>query len=230
MGQWDNSGGFSVDASVRIEANDRAGLERLLRYCARPPFALERLEAIDAHRLIYRLPKPRPDGSTELLLSPLELIQRLAALIPPPRGHRHRYHGVLAPNATLRAAVTALARDASNGIQEQPGQEKEATEDVVESLLRSPARYLWAMLLARIYESAPLACPHCGADMRIIAFVTDGVSVRRILNHIGEPAQPPRIAPARGPPAWEAEAEPLRLPDPIAQPEPDFQFDQTVSW
>jgi len=137
----------------------------------------------------------------------------------------------LAPNATLRTAVTALARDASNGIQEQPGQENEATEDVVESLLRSPARYLWAMLLARIYESAPLACPHCGADMRIIAFVTDGVSVRRILNHIGEPAQPPRIAPARGPPpAWEAEAEPLGLPDPVAQPEPDFQFDQTVSW
>ena len=66
--------------------------------------------------------------------------------------------------------------------------------------------------------------------MRIIAFVTDGVSVRRILNHIGEPAQPPRIAPARRPPAWEAEAEPLRLPDPIAQPELDFQFDQTVSW
>jgi len=52
------------------------------------------------------------------------------------------------------------------------GQEKETTEDVVEGLLRSPARYLWAMLLARIYKSAPLACPHCGADMRIIAFVT----------------------------------------------------------
>ncbi len=83
MAQW-SSGGFSVDASVRIEANDRAGLERRLRYCARPPFALERLQAIDAHRLIYRLPKPRPDGSTDLILSPLELIGRLAALIPPP--------------------------------------------------------------------------------------------------------------------------------------------------
>ena len=46
-----NGGGFSVDASVRIEADDRPGLERLLRYCARPPFALERLEAIDAPRL-----------------------------------------------------------------------------------------------------------------------------------------------------------------------------------
>jgi hypothetical protein len=89
--------GFSLDASVRIEANDRAGLERLLRYCARPPFSLERLQAIDAHRLLYRLPRPRPDGRTELTLSPLELIQRLAALIPPPRGHRHRYHGVWRP-------------------------------------------------------------------------------------------------------------------------------------
>jgi hypothetical protein len=101
MAEWNNGGGFSVDASVRIEADDRAGLERLLRYCARPPFALERLEAIDAQRLIYRLPKPGPDGRAELILSPLELIQRLAALIPPPGAHRHRYHGVLAPNAAF---------------------------------------------------------------------------------------------------------------------------------
>jgi hypothetical protein len=143
-----------------------------------------------AQRLIYHLSKPQPDGRTDLMLTPLELIDRLAALIPPPHTHRHRYHGVLAPNATLRAAVTALAWEASNGAQQQPGQEKETTEDVVESLWRSPARYLWAMLLARIYESAPLACPHCGADMRIIAFVTDGVSVCRILKHIGEPADP----------------------------------------
>ncbi len=106
---WVPAGGSAAaDASVRIEADDRVGLERLLRYCARPPFALERLEAIDAHRLIYRLTKPRPDGRTGLILSPLELIGRLVALIPPPRTHRHRYHGVLAPNATLRATVGAI--------------------------------------------------------------------------------------------------------------------------
>ncbi len=156
MARWSNGGGFSVDASVRVEADDRAGLERLLRYCARPPFALERLEAIDAHRLIYHLPKPQPDGRTDLMLTPLELIQRLAALIPPPHTHRHRYHGVLAPNATLRAAVTALAWEASNDPPQQT--EKKGTEDAVEALWRSPARYLWAMLLARIYESAPLVC------------------------------------------------------------------------
>jgi len=43
MAQWNHGGGFSVDASVRIEGNDRQALERLLRYCARPCWAAERL-------------------------------------------------------------------------------------------------------------------------------------------------------------------------------------------
>ncbi len=43
FGLWEHGGGFSVDAEVRIEAHERDGLERLLRYCARPAFALERL-------------------------------------------------------------------------------------------------------------------------------------------------------------------------------------------
>jgi len=107
---WQGSGGFSIDASVRIEGDDRAGLERLLRYCARPPFALERFHALagvaslaspDA-RLLYRFPKPTPDGRTEIVLSPLQLLERLVAFVPPPRMHRHRHHGVLAPHAGLR--------------------------------------------------------------------------------------------------------------------------------
>ncbi len=110
---WENSG-FSLDAAVRVGAHDRAGLERLLRYCARPPFALERLELLDAERVVYRLPKPQRDGTTALTLTPLELIDHLAALIPPPRRHRHRYHGVLAPNAPLRAAAIAFGREVAD--------------------------------------------------------------------------------------------------------------------
>ena len=81
MAGWHHGGGFSLDAAVRIEGSDRAGLERLLRYCARPPFALERLEQVGHNQLVYRFPKPQPDGSTRLRLTPLELIERLAALI-----------------------------------------------------------------------------------------------------------------------------------------------------
>ena len=98
MASWGHNSGFSVDASVRIEAKDCAGLERLARYCARPVFASERLSwAREGERLVYRLPKLRADGQNVLELTPFELLDRLAMLIPPPRRHRHRYHGVLAP-------------------------------------------------------------------------------------------------------------------------------------
>ena len=185
---WEHGGGFSLDASVCIEGTDRAGLERLLRYCARPPFALEHLYQLDAEHLIYPKPKPRSDSPRDLVLTPLELIDKIAALIPPLRAHRHRYYGVLAPNSALRAAVTAMA---PLPVVVQPLVEA-TTADAPPH--RAASHYLWAMLLARIYETLPLVCPLCQSPMRIIAFVTDGSSVRKILDHIGETAQPLRIA------------------------------------
>jgi hypothetical protein len=130
MLSWQGSGGFSVDASVRIEGEDRAGIERLVRYCARPPFALERLHAIEGSaslaspdsRLLYRFPKPDVNGRTEILLTPLELLERLARFVPPPRVHRHRYHGVLAPNATLRPQVVAIGRPERRAEAPRPGE------------------------------------------------------------------------------------------------------------
>jgi len=238
MEQWDHGGGFSLDASVRIEAHDRHGLERLLRYCARPPFAADRLEALDAQRLIYHLPKPDPDGRTQLILSPLELIGRIAALVPPPRQHRHRYYGVLAPNSPLRPAVTALAPHAVAPTSESRPAVATAADEPVDTIQRSPARYLWAMLLARLFDAFPLLCPKCGAEMRIIAFITEAMAVREILAHLGEPPSPPRIASARGPPAWYEDAgsashweDDSAVPgDPLAQPESEYEFDQRVTW
>ena len=58
MARWHHGGGFSLDASVRIAGHDRTGLERLLRHCARPPFALERFEQVRDDQIVYRLPKP----------------------------------------------------------------------------------------------------------------------------------------------------------------------------
>jgi hypothetical protein len=177
MGKGDHGGGFSLDASVRIEAEDREGLERLLRYCARPAFALERLRQIDAGHLVYESVKPGPGGSVSLMLTPLELIDWLVALIPPPRRHRHRYYGVLAPNAPLRSAVTALAAPAAETPAVTIPVPAASPKEAEEPLHRRAARYAWALLLARIHEVFPLACPKCGGEMRIIAFITEAVAV-----------------------------------------------------
>ena len=233
MRAWAHDGGFSVDGSVRVEGTDRVGLERLLRYCARPPFALAHLHQRDAEHLVYRNPKPAHTTApgarpAALVLTPLELITKIAALVPPPRAHRHRYYGVLAPNAALRAVVTALAPAAVS-----PAPTSAASSE--EPRHRAVARYLWAMLLARIYEAFPLSCPICHASMRIIAFVNDLTAVGKILDHIGESTQPPRIAPARGPPLWEAAAAAEQAGndpqwDSSAQRAPEIAFDQRIAW
>ena len=87
MAKWEHGGGFLVDAQVRIEAHERCGLERLLRYCARPAFAPERLREIDPEHLVYESVKPGPGGIVCLMPTPMQLLDRLAALIPPPRRH-----------------------------------------------------------------------------------------------------------------------------------------------
>jgi len=93
---------MSVHADVAIPARDRRRLERLCRYVARPPLALERLEELGDGRLAYRLKTPWRDGTTHVVMERTELLERLAPLVPPPRAHQVRYHGLLAPCASGR--------------------------------------------------------------------------------------------------------------------------------
>jgi len=58
-----------------------------------------------AGRLVLTLKTPYRDGTTHLVLSPLEFIQRLAALVPRPRLHVIRFHGALAPEARPREGL-----------------------------------------------------------------------------------------------------------------------------
>ena len=204
----DHAGGWSVDGSVVIPGWDRQGLERLVRYCARPPLSGERLGRLNADTLVYRLRKPTVEGRTELTLTPLELLDRLSKLVTPPRIHKHRYCGVLAPNAKLRKAVIESAGPAGATLQllEQAREKMgmaEADEEPDPNPLRRAAARCWALLLVRIYECLPLLCPSCEQPMRIIAFLEDPPVVEKILRHIGEPTQAPELLPARGPPQGE---------------------------
>jgi hypothetical protein len=93
-------------------------LERLCRYLSRPPVASERVALSASGHVRYTLKTPYRDGTTHIVLEPLDLMARLAALVPPPRMHLTRYHGVFAPNSKLRAAVTPAHR--GRGAAKQP--------------------------------------------------------------------------------------------------------------
>jgi hypothetical protein len=69
MAQWAHGGGFSLDASVRIAAADRAGRERLMRHCARPSLALDRRRMLEREHLAYATTKPAPGGRGPQCLS-----------------------------------------------------------------------------------------------------------------------------------------------------------------
>ncbi len=104
--------GFSLNASVKINSWDREGLERLIRYCARPCFISENIR-MNGPWIIYRLSKPTYKGRRFVQLDPMEFLDRIASFIPLPRRHRRHYHGVFAPNAPLRKKVIACAKSGS---------------------------------------------------------------------------------------------------------------------
>ena len=143
----------------------------------------------------------RPGTNGVVDLSPFEFLDRLAALIPPPRKHRHRYHGVFAPNHPLRPAVTAMAIG-NVGNQGEAADRTDSTDE--KACSHDTSRIAWAKLLARVGEAFPLACPNCGGDICLISFITQPGPIRKILEHVGEALEPPYVTPARGPPvAWD---------------------------
>ena len=158
-------------------------MERLIRYTARGAVSLERLEQDANGDLVYTFTHPWSDGTTGIRLSPVELLEKLAALVPLPRVHLVRYGGCLASHSHLRGAIIPTPR--------QQGIDEEATDT------GSP-RWTWARRLKRVFALDMARCPWCqqGA-LRIIAAITHGEVIRKILQHLKLSVDPPPIAPAR---------------------------------
>ena len=114
-----NLHGFSLHAGVRWRGDQRKELELLCRYITRPTIANERLKRNRAGQVVLQLKSPYKDGTTHIVMEPLEFMERLAALVPRPRLHLIRFHGVLAPNAKLRSKIVpAPARRATESSSE----------------------------------------------------------------------------------------------------------------
>lgn len=197
---------FTLHADTAVPAHDRAALERLLRYGVRPPFAHRRLRRTATGKVAYRLRRPWFTGQTEIVLDPVAFLRRLAALIPPPRQHELRYHGVLAGRAKLRRAVTALVPGAatSTATARAPGtsghgHHAHPPPGSSSPRLRQPSRLPWADLLRRVFREDLEVCPRCTGPVRVLAAITDPDVIDAILSHL-DLATPPAARSARAPP------------------------------
>jgi hypothetical protein len=182
-------------AAVRVQAHERKRLEQLCRYITRPALADERVQLNAAGQVERKLKTPWRDGTTHLVMSPLEFMQRLAALVPRPRLHLIRFHGVLAPNAKLRSLVVPQGPPKD---EEVPGVVASGAQCEAETAQGGPARISWARLLKRVFDIDLQRCPNCGAgELKIIAAIQERPVIEKILAHLGLDPQPPPKGRAR---------------------------------
>ena len=174
--------GFSLHANTQIPAHRRDQLECLIRYTARGAVSLERLQAEANGDLLYTFTHPWSDGTTGIRLSPWELLEKLAALVPLPHVHLVRYGGCLAPHSHLRGAIRPTPRQQGlDGAETHPG----------------TPYWPWARLLGRVFGLEMATCPFCRrGTLRLIAVITQESVITRILRHLQLASVPPPIAPA----------------------------------
>jgi hypothetical protein len=120
--------GLTLHAGVRFGALDRTGRERLVRYCTRPPVAMERLSILRDGSVAYRLEYASKRRSHRVM-QPMERMARLAAIVAPPGLPLTRYHGVLAPNSSWRRQIVAQAPACSDGYEPGPRPHQDAKRE-----------------------------------------------------------------------------------------------------
>ena len=143
------------------------------------------------------------------MFTPHEVIEKRIPLIPRPRCHLIRYHGILGPAAKDHAKVVPTppappARDAADA--EAAGADKGSTgepRDIDITKIQRGSRPPWALLLKRVFLVDALSCPKCNGRMKILAVITKPDAIRKILDHLGIPSEAPRRTVARPPPQAE---------------------------
>jgi hypothetical protein len=183
--------GFSLHAGVSVWSSNKARLEQLIRYTARPAVSEERLSQAPNGDIHYKLKKPWTDGTTSVIFSPLEFIEKLASLVPPPRIHLTRFHGILAPHSQFRKLV--VPQKIEEKIENPTGDKTLPIDNQKQN------RISWAKLLSRVFALDMDNCELCGGQMKAISAILKQEVIEKILTHLGLPVRAPPIAASRIP-------------------------------
>jgi hypothetical protein len=186
---------MDLHAGLVIPAGQRDRLERVCRYVLRPPVASERLALTADGQVRLALRHPWADGTTHVVLDPVEFLGRLAVLVPRPRVNLILYYGVLGARAAWRPEVVPRAAPSHDPISD-PVDEARAITTADSARSR-----------ARGHNWAALNCPSCGGRLCLIALIEEAAVIDRILRHLGLPMDVPVPHPARAPPLFATEGE-----------------------
>jgi hypothetical protein len=166
--------GFNIHAAVHIPRGDDLGRERLCRYGARPAMALGRLRILRNGVVAYRVKDVSAAGATRAarvkhrVMTPLEFLARIAALIPPPRHPLVRFHGVIAPRSSWRKDVVPQAPSSPNGACEQRSSKPTRPSKPTETARRHDANTVQTAAVLVLENAAP-ALALSGAHATLLA-------------------------------------------------------------
>ena len=190
-----NVAGVNLHADVLIPSHDKIRLERLCRYAARPPIDKSRLSGLPDGRLMYKLKRRWRDGTKAVIYEPLEFMEKLAALVPPPRFNLVRYSGVLASSSGLRKHIIPAkpADDFADEFSQCKHHRKPSASSYKSKNNNAlhERRYQWSELLKRVFSVDALKCPRCSGRMRIVCAIHPPDAVKKILDCLGIPSKPP---------------------------------------
>lgn len=200
--------GFDVHAKVAIDGRDRKRVERICRYLGRPPIATDRLQWLEDGRLRYTMKKAWNDGTHALVFEPLDLIARLCAMIPPPRFHMVRYHGVLSSHASRRPEVVPEPPPPDSGVAPPSATQLPlfcipTGSDQSGVAERTPSRKPWAWLLRHVFAADLEHCPNCSGPLCWLEVATTSEAIARLLERHGDSEsiiRPRRATAQRAPP------------------------------
>ena len=171
--------GFNIHANTVIEAEDRDRLEQMCRYIQRPVIAKDRLKKLEDGRFYYAFKRQWKSGARGIFFEGPDLLERLVALIPPPRKHQTRYHGVYAPHSRFQRAIKHMTTRFEQALSHQARQR------------RHVYWVLWAELLKRTFREDVERCPHCTSTLQRISLITTPEAIIALIAYDESARGPP---------------------------------------
>jgi len=191
--------GFSLHANTSINSLQRDRLYKLIEYIARGPVSNKRLEITKAGLVKLELKTPWSNGTTHLLFSKEEFLEKLTALIPPPRTHLVKWSGIFRSNSPVRSKIV-LKPEVKKGFQFRD----DCNSNSENQNKPRQKNHAWSAMLARVFKIDVTHCSHCDGKLHSIAALMAREEIIRYLTHIGIDPDPPQRAP---PKCWQLKAD-----------------------